>query len=112
MNRRTLLAAAAWSAPAVALATTAPAYATSTVTSCSVTGVRVRKPAAAKGRNRWSYAITVTCDDRVKAVTVNGKPARSVRSDLWIVDLPGKHDALPVAVTTRAGTTTHMAVIR
>ena len=108
MNRRTLL----WAAPAVALAASAPAYATSTVASCSVTGVRICKPGPAKGRHRWSYAITVTCGDRVKAVTVNGKAARSVRSDLWMVDLPGKHTALPVAVTTKAGTTTHMAVIR
>lgn len=84
--RRTVLKAAAWSAPAVAIASTAPAYATSeTALVCEVVGWRTNHghknhPKPEPGTHH--YHLTAACAGTVRAVWIAGVEA-TLSDGVW-----------------------------
>ena len=83
-TRRAILGAAAWTAPAVAVAAAAPAYATSTVPeapTCEVVGFKY--PGQSRAPKSWTYVAQLKCSggDPV-AVIIGDKPATRL-GDSW-----------------------------
>lgn len=82
-TRRTMLTAAAWTAPAIAYAATAPAYATSEQPPKHKCRRECDPKARRKkhGKKRWQYVITTSCPDvidmRGVEVSVNRRPSGS-----------------------------------
>lgn len=91
MERRTLLKTAAWSAPAVALAATAPSFATSEVPApepvCDVTAWRINHGHKPKKRQSGThhYFVIPSCTSTVRAVWIAGKEATRHPSGVWVV---------------------------
>lgn len=89
-TRRTILTAAAWTAPAVALAATAPAYATSEPAPepvCDVTAWRTNhghKPEKGQPGTHHYYVIPA-CTSTVRAVWIAGEKATRHPSGVWVV---------------------------
>lgn len=110
MSRRGLLKTAAWTAPAVALATAAPAFASSHVEpepECEVKGWRTNHghkehPEPKPGTHH--YHLLVGCgDEEVVEVTIAGITASRDTEGAWVAHnvRGGVHQ--PVIVTTREG---------
>ena len=102
-TRRTVLRAAAWSAPAVVIATAAPAFAASTPGNPDVP-VCVPKGCKFPGRSNKerikSYRLAPGClDEMIESVTINGKPAvPDGRGNWWLRDQPNSKSPLPVTI--------------
>ena len=100
LNRRTVLRAAAWAAPAVVTATAAPAFATSLEPVCKPEGCKLPgKP------QRKSYRLSPGCESgKVTGVFINGKTAVWDGRYWWLRDQKDSRSPLPVSIVFSGGT--------
>ena len=103
-TRRTVLRAAAWTAPAVSIAVAAPAFATaSNSIECKPTGCK----APGEGTVTKDYYLSPGCGPlaEILAVTIGGSTATLV-GDQWVVyGQPDSEAFLPVTITFSGGQT-------
>ena len=102
-TRRSILKTTAWTTPAVMVATAAPAFATSDPTPPPVECEPVGCKRPGKPR-RKSYYLTPGCDSQVLAVHIDGRRAELTDHGWAIHDQGDSRHALPVVITTSAGT--------
>lgn len=96
MNRRNLLTAAAWAAPAILFSTAAPARSTSHPQEphiCpQVTGDR-------EDCGKYQrYTVRIRCDRAVTQVTINGSKAWKNRNGSWTTETRLRFKAAPVII--------------
>lgn len=115
LSRRSVIKTAAWGAPAVVVAATAPAYATSDPKGpkCTVKGTRHDCAPKHKGGKvtEYEYRVTVGCGKAgITSVYIADKKATPVRDKrgntlYWTVTIKSKLKAASVLIKTTQGDT-------